>query len=340
MIRTNRKVVLRARPQGLPKATDFQLLEEAVPTPGHGEMLVRVHDCSLAPAIRRWMDATSYGTPIPLGGAIPCYQTGQVLNSEVDGFAAGDMVTGLGAIAEHSIIRADGYTRLIDADGLPSLSNHLSVLGTSGLTAYNGLLKVARPAAGETVLVSAAAGSVGSLVGQIAKIHDCRSIGVAGGTIKCARLRETYGFDAAIDYKGKDLSQLEDDFRRSCTAGVDVYFDNVGGDCLDAALGVINQNARIVLCGMISQYNLEDRPPGPRNLWQLVAKTATMHGFLNRYYLSHCTEELQDLRRWIREGRLTWREHIDSGIENFYDSFMRLFDGSNNGHLILRLHSE
>jgi NADPH-dependent curcumin reductase CurA len=222
---------------------------------------------------------------------------------------------------------------------LPSLTCHLSVLGTSGLTAYNGLLKVGKPKSGETVLVSAASGSVGSLVGQIAKIQGCRVVGITGSAAKCSRLLESYGFDAAIDRSGKDVDALARAVRSACPQGVDVYFDNVGGPCLEAALDAINSSARIVLCGMIGEYNGEPQP-GPRNLWRLVAKTASMKGFLNREYLAHPDDELRQLRQWITEGRFTWSEHIEEGLENFHSAFMRLFDGTHEGKVILRVTSQ
>jgi NADPH-dependent curcumin reductase CurA len=334
---TARGVVLQARPRGAPRATDFAVAEHTLAAPVAGEMLVEVLLCSLDPAMRRWMDAESYGVPIPLGGVIPCTAVGRVIESRCAGYATGDFVTGRGAIATHCLMRADGYTRRIEpGDALP-LSAHLSVLGTSGLTAYNGLVKVGQPCAGETVLVSAAAGSVGSIVGQVAKILGCRAVGIAGGAAKCALLRESYGFDAAIDYKGKDVDALTRDVREACPQGVDVFFDNVGGTCLDAALMALNVKARIVLCGMIAEYNVEGAQAGIVNLWQLVAKTATMTGFLNREYLEDCRVELAQLRQWIEQGRLTWKVQEEAGLENFHSALMRLFDGTNQGRLVLRV---
>jgi NADPH-dependent curcumin reductase CurA len=333
----NRTLVLRSRPVGAPRASDFAVVEQSMPVPLAGSMVVRVLVCSLDPAMRRWMDAESYGRPIDIGGALPCTLIGRVADSRCDRFKVGDLVTGRGTLADFSVMEGDGYTHGIDQVGLPSLTCHLSILGTSGLTAYNGLMRVGQPVAGETVLVSAASGSVGSIVGQIAKIHGCRVVGITGGAAKCSRLLASYGFDAAIDRSGKDTVALARDVRLACPQGVDVYFDNVGGPCLEAALGSINSNARIVLCGMIGEYNVESPPPGPSNLWQLVAKTASMRGFLNRVYLAQPTEELRQLRRWIEEGRLKWSEHIEYGLENFHSAFMRLFDGSLDGKLLLRI---
>ncbi|HET9693092.1 MAG TPA: NADP-dependent oxidoreductase, partial [Steroidobacteraceae bacterium] len=190
-----------------------------------------------------------------------------------------------------------------------------------------------------TVLVSAAAGSVGSVVGQIAKIVGCRAVGIAGGPAKCEWLTSTCGFDAAIDYRGKDADALAAAVREACPSGVDVYFDNVGGTCLEAALAAINRRARIVLCGMIDEYNREGGTSGTRNLWQLVARTATMTGFLNRDFLDDPAAALLRLRQWIDEGRLAWQVHEERGLENFHGAFMRLFDGSNAGKLVLRVTS-
>ena len=336
-MQASRTVVLRSRPVGAPQPTDFALAERPIPQPGAGELLVEVLQCSLDPAMRRWMDADSYGASIPIGGDIPCTLVGRVVLSVCDEFPQGVLVTGRGTLSTHCLLRKDGYTRQIDTpDSLP-LSAHLSVLGTSGLTAYNGLLRVGRPQPGQTVLVSAAAGSVGALVGQIAKIEGCQAVGIAGGPLKCASLLNDFGFDAAVDYKGKDTDHLAADLRRACPDGVDVYFDNVGGTCLEAALSVLSHKARVVLCGMISEYNREQPSPGPRNLWQLVARTATMTGFLNRDYLGDCANELRQLRRWIDEGRLAWKVHEESGLENFHHAFTRLFDGSHEGRMILRV---
>ena len=332
-----RSIVLRARPRGEPVAADFEIKTSAIPQPQPGEILVRILYCSLDPAVRRWMDEDSYGGAIPIGGPISCIVVGRVAKSQCEGFAAGDYVSGLGSVAEYTIMKPGGWTRRIDPAAAPSLTSYLGALGPNGLTAYNGLLKVGKPEPGQTVLVSGAAGSVGSLVGQIAKIKGCRAVGIAGGQAKCERLLRTFGFDAAVDYKGKDLAALTEDVRAACPQGVDVYFDNVGGLPLDAALAVINQNARLVICGMISRYNAPEPPPGPRNIWQLVAKTATMHGFLNRYYMDQFEEGLRDLGHWVSEGRIVWREHVENGLENFHSAFMRLFDGSNEGKLMLKI---
>ena len=314
---TYRSVVLRQRPQGLPKQSDFDIATSVVPEPQEGQLLVRISHCSLDPATRRWMDADSYGASIPLGGGIACLALGKVIASRAAGFAPGDFVVGLGSIAEYALMQPGVFTRVIDPRATASITNHLSVLGAIGLTAYNGLVTVAKPKAGETVLVSGAAGAVGSLVGQIARIHGCKAVGIAGGPKKCAQLLDTFGFDGAVDYKNKDLPALTAALRSACPNGVDIFFDNVGGLTLDAALAVINQNARLVECGMISRYNAVAPPPGPSNIWQIVAKTATMHGFLNRYYSAHYDEALAKLTEWVKTGRIKWLEHVDEGWRIF-----------------------
>jgi NADPH-dependent curcumin reductase CurA len=334
---TVRSVLLQSRPRGAPLASDFVVAERTAPEPGDGEMLVEVELCSIDPAMRRWMDAESYGVPIALGGEIPCTVVGRVLDSRIGRHAAGEFVTGRGTVATHCVMRADGYTRRIDPnDPLPA-SAHLSVLGTSGLTAFNGLLRVGHPQRGDTVLVSAAAGSVGSLVGQIAKIHGCRAVGIAGGPDKCSMLLDIYGFDAAVDYRNRDVASLTRALHAACPDGVDVYFDNVGGVCLDAALAVLNQRARVVLCGMIGEYNTDGATHGIRNLWQLIARTATMTGFLNREHLADCDAELQQLRQWVDQGRLRWQVHEEQGLERFHAALLQVFEGTNRGRLVLRV---
>lgn len=332
----NRRVLLHRRPTGMPVAQDFVLVSEARPQPQNGDILIRNIYCSLAPAMRRWMDEESYAGPIPLNGPVRCVCLGRVVESGDAAFQPGDYVMALAAVEEYSIVRAGPWTIKIDPDGI-SLSEHLSLLGLNAMTAYFGLLEIGRPRPGETVLVSGAAGSVGSMVGQIAKIKGCRTVGVAGGARKCARLIEEFGFDAAVDYRDKDLQQLTQEISMACPGGVDVYFDNVGGVVLDAALAVINTGARLVECGMISQYNASGPVAGPCNLFQIIAKGATMQGFLGRQYLDRHAEAKVQIRKWAAEGKIHAREHIEVGIENFFRAFVRLFEGTNDGTLILQV---
>lgn len=336
----NRRVVLRRRPSGRPVAQDFELVIEAIPALAEGEFLVRNLYCSLDPAMRRWMDETSYAEPIALDSAIRCTAVARVVDSRHRDFERGDHLIAMCAVEDYSVVRPGGFTRKIDPSPQTSLSRYLSLYGPIGMTAYFSLLEIGRPKEGETVLVSGAAGAVGSLVGQIAKIKGCRVVGVAGGPEKCALLIDEFGFDAAVDYRGSDLESLMKAIRAACPDGVDIYFDNVGGVILDAALGCINQFARLVECGMISQYNSTTALPGPSNIWQIIARAATMQGFLGRHYTDRFPEAMADLRRWTSEGRIHVREHIETGLENFYPAFMRLFDGTNKGKLILQVDAE
>ncbi|MEM6682024.1 MAG: NADP-dependent oxidoreductase [Pseudomonadota bacterium] len=338
---SNKRVLLATRPEGLPKQSDFRWVEEAIPEPGPEQILIRNIYCSLDPAIRGWLDdAESYFPPIAIGEAIRSTTVGQVAASNHPDFKVGDYVVGLNAIEEYSVADAGGFTNVVDPSIVASLTNYLSILGAVGLTAYFGLLEVGQPKAGETVLVSGAAGAVGSVVGQIAKIKGCRAVGIAGGPEKCKRLVEDFGFDAAVDYRGKDLAALIADIKAACPDGVDVYFDNVGGDILDAAIANINDNARLPLCGMISQYNETEPVPGPTYMWNLIAKTARMQGFLIRDFIPQMEAGAIQMATWVAEGKITFKEHIDEGIENAITSFNRLFDGSNDGKLILKIAPE
>jgi len=330
----NRKFTLIKRPDGMPKPDDFSLVTQALPELSDGAFLVRNHFISLDPAQRGWMDdRESYMPPIPLGDAVRASAIGRVHSSKNPDFAEGQWVMGLAAVEEYSVVEAGGFTAPIDISVVPSPTNFLSVLGAVGMTAYFGLLDDGNPQEGETVLVSGAAGAVGSLVGQIAKIKGCRTIGIAGGAEKCTRLTHDYGFDAAIDYRGKDVSALEAEIKAAAPDGIDIIFENVGGDIMDASLLSINEKARVILCGLISEYNSE--PVGIRNLWQLIVKQATIKGFLVRDYPPRFPEGAAQMGAWISEGKIKFDEDIDVGIENAYDAFMKLFSGGNQGKMIL-----
>lgn len=330
----NRRFILKSRPKGDPKQSDFELVADDLPSLEDGSFIVRNHYASLDPAIRGWLDdAPSYMPPVEIGAAVRATTVGRVYKSANPDFVEGQWVLGLNGIEEYSVVAPGGFTAPIDADIVPSVTNYLSVLGAVGMTAYFGLLDAGQPKAGETVLVSGAAGAVGSLVGQIAKIKGCRAVGIAGGADKCQRLIDRYGFDAAIDYRGKDLAALTTEIQAAAPGGVDVIFENVGGDILDAGLHVINEHARIVLCGLISEYNTDH--VGARHLWQLIVKQATIQGFLIRDYAPRFAEGAIDMGAWIASGQITADEHIEAGIENAYDAFMLLFSGGNQGKLIL-----
>lgn len=333
----NRRFLLRRRPQGEPVPEDFELVTEPLPELAEGQFLIRNHYASLDPAMRGWMDdADSYMPPIPLGAPVRASTIGVVEASKAEGFAPGQWVMGLNGIEVYSIGTVGGFTQPIDPGLVPSVTNYLSLFGAVGMTAYFGLFEVCEPKPGDTVLVSGAAGAVGSIVGQLAKIHGCKTIGIAGGAEKCKRLTERYGFDVAIDYRGKDEAALTAEIAAAAPNGVDVIFENVGGIILDAGLANLAMNARVGLCGLISEYNSEE-PVGARNLWRLIVKRASIRGLLVADYVARFGEGAAKMGEWAAQGRINIDEHVDEGIENAYSAFMRLFSGSNQGKMILKI---
>ncbi|MFN5822319.1 MAG: NADP-dependent oxidoreductase, partial [Novosphingobium sp.] len=300
----NRRFLLRRRPQGEPVPEDFELVTEALPELTEGQFLIRNHYASLDPAMRGWMDdADSYMPPIPLGAPVRASTIGVVEASKAEGFAPGQWVMGLNAIEDYSIGTVGGFTQPIDPGLVPSVTNYLSLFGAVGMTAYFGLFEVCEPKPGDTVLVSGAAGAVGSIVGQLAKIHGCKTIGIAGGAEKCRRLTERYGFDVAIDYRGKDEAALTAEIAAAAPTGVDVIFENVGGIILDAGLANLAMNARVGLCGLISEYNTEE-PVGARNLWRLIVKRASIRGLLVADYVARFGEGAAKMGEWAAQGKI------------------------------------
>ncbi len=334
----NRRFLLVRRPAGDPAPDDFSLIEEAIPDAPSGGFVVRNHFASLDPAQRGWMDdAPSYMPPIPLGDPVRATTVGVVHASANPDFKVGDWVLGLNALEDYSLVEPGGFTMPIDISNTPSPCTFLSGMGAVGLTGYFGLLDGLKPQAGETLLVSGAAGAVGSVVGQIGKIKGCRTIGIAGGTEKCRRLTEDYGFDVAIDYRGKSVDQLAEAIRAVAPDGVNMIFENVGGDVLDAELMNLADGARVLLCGLISEYNNSDEKTGARNIWQLLVHRATMKGFLISDYVGQFAEGGMQMAQWAAEGKIRVDEDIQSGLENAYPAFMRLFSGANTGKLILKI---
>lgn len=332
----NRRFLLTTRPDGLIKPGDFTLVDQPVPAIGPDEILVRNHYASIDPAIRGWLDdVPSYLPPVDLGDAVRATTVGVVEASNLDGFAPGDWVMGLNKIEHYSVARKGGFTSPIDPTLVPSVTNYLSVMGAVGLTAYFGVNDILKPQAGETFLISGAAGAVGSLVGQLGKLAGARVVGIAGGPDKCHRLIDDYGFDAAVDYRGKDIDALTAAIGEACPDGIDLVFENVGGIGLDATLEHINAHARIGLCGLISEYN--GAPYGTRNLWKLIARMATIRGFLISEFLDRFAEGGMAMAALVGEGKLRFDEHIDEGIDNAFPAFLRLFEGSNQGKMILKL---
>lgn len=333
----NRRFLLARRPQGEPVREDFQLIAEAIPAPSSGGIVVRNHYASLDPAQRGWMDdAESYMPPIALGDPVRATTIGIIQASDNPDFVVGQWVMGLNGLEDYSVSAPGGFTMPIDIDAVPSPANYLSALGAVGLTAYFGLKDVAKPQPGETLLVSGAAGAVGSAVGQIGKIMGCRVVGIAGGPDKCRRLLDDYGFDAAIDYKGKDHDALIAAITDAAPDGVNVVFENVGGPVLEAEVFTLAHGARIVLCGLISEYNATEKV-GLRNLWQILARRATIHGFLIADYAHRFAEGGAQMAQWLSEGKLRADEDVQEGLENAYDAFMRLFSGANTGKLVLKI---
>lgn len=334
----NKRFLIVRRPIGLPVADDFSLVNEPTPVLAEGQFLIENQYASLDPAMRGWMDdVPSYMPPIPLGAAVRASTVGRVVESKADGFPVGQWVSGLNAVEEYSLGVAGGFTQPIDPNIVPSVTNYLSVLGAVGMTAYVGFLDVCKPAAGDVVLVSGAAGAVGSLVGQIARIKGCTAIGIAGGPEKCARLTSRYGYGAAIDYRGKSVDQLSAEIKQHAPNGVNIIFENVGGDILDAGLNNLAVGARVGLCGLISEYNIPGTKTGVRNLWQLIVHRASIQGLLVSDYIARFGEGLPAMAAWLQSGQLVFDEHIDEGIDNALPAFLRLFNGGNDGKMILKI---
>jgi hypothetical protein len=332
----NHQVRLAARPVGLPKASDWAFTEEPVGEPAEGQVLVRVDYLSLDPAMRGWMnDARSYVPPVGIGEVMRAGGAGEVIASRHPGFSPGDHVTGLTGAQEYAVLGGDGLTK-VDLRLAP-LPVYLGTLGMPGLTAYFGLLTVGRLSEGDTVVVSGAAGAVGSVVGQIAKLKGCRAVGIAGGGEKCRHVGEALGFDATIDYKSEDVAAA---LRRHCPDGIDVYFDNVGGEILDAALARLARHARVVLCGAVSQYNSTEGMRGPANYMSLLVNRATMTGFLVFDYADRYAQAAKEMGDWLAAGKLTTFEDVATGgITQFPDTLLRLFRGENTGKLVLEVNS-
>jgi NADPH-dependent curcumin reductase CurA len=334
MTTVNRQVCLAARPSGLPEGSDWEHREQPIPQLGPGQFVVAVSHLSLDPAMRGWMNAgASYIDPVEVGDVMRAGAVGRVSASEHPGFAAGDHVCGVFGVQEHALSDGKGVIKIDPSLAPPE--TYLGTLGMTGLTAYFGLLDVAKVKQGDTVVVSGAAGAVGSVAGQIAKIMGARAIGIAGGEEKCRWLVNELGFDAAIDYKGDDVRRA---LREHAPKGVDVYFDNVGGEILDIVLTRLARHARIVICGAVSQYNATEAVRGPSNYLSLLVFRATMTGMVVFDYADRFGEAMGAIAGWRREGRIVSREHIvDGGVDAFPDALLKLFAGENTGKLVLRV---
>ena len=329
----NRLFRLLKRPIGEPKREDFAFDTEPVSEIGDGQMLVKTLYLSLDPAMRGWMnDAKSYIAPVGLGEVMRAGGVGTVIGSKHPKFQTGDTVSGMLNVQEYAISDGKGMVKIDPA--LAPLTSYLNVLGMPGMTAYFGLLESGQPKAGETLVVSGASGAVGATVGQVAKILGLRVVGIAGGAEKCDYAVRVLGFDACIDYKNQDVRK---GLKEACPAGIDIYFDNVGGEILDIVLTRINLKARIVICGAISQYNNTTPVKGPSNYLSLLVNRARMEGIVVFDYASRYKEGAMQLGKWMAEGKLKSREHVVEGIETFPETLMKLFKGENFGKLVLKV---
>ena len=330
----NRQWRLVARPVGLVKETDFAWWEETAPAPGEGQLLVRNLYLSLDPTYRGWMnEGGSYMPGVALGAVMRGITIGEVEQSHNPQFPEGMHVLGVLGWQDYAVSNGRGLSILPELPGIP-LTAHFGLFGHIGLSAYFGLLEIGQAKAGETLTVSAAAGAVGSLVGQIGKIVGCRVVGIAGNDEKCQWITDELGFDAAINYKTEPVQRS---LKRLCPDGIDVHFENVSYQMLEAAINLINLRARIVLCGLIAQYNDRTPTPGPSNLGNLLRQRARLEGFIVTDYQGRAGEAIPKLAQWHLEGRLRYRVDVVDGLENAPGAYNRLFDGSNRGKLIIKL---
>jgi len=333
MSNLNHKFELAARPVGMPKRTDWSYKEEPVRDPAEGEFLVKILYISLDPAMRGWMnEGKSYIAPVGIGDVMRAGALGRVLASKNHKFAVGDHVFGAFGVQEFATSNGNGITK-VNAGTVP-LPVFLGTLGMPGMTAYFGLLDIGQPKPGQTVVVSGAAGAVGSVVGQIAKVKGCTVVGIADGAEKCNYIVKDLGLDAAIDYKSEDVRKS---LQKHCPKGIDVYFDNVGGEILDAALTQLARGARVVICGAISQYCNTTPIKGPSNYLSLLVNRASMKGMVVFDYVDRYPEAAREMTGWMASGKLKSREHIVEGFETFPDTLLKLFKGENTGKLILKV---
>ena len=330
----NRQVLLASRPEGIPQAEHFRIVSTPVPVPGPGQVLVRNQWLSVEPAMRGWVSAVAnYSEPVAIGAVMRAFAAGEVVASCHDDWPVGTPVTGLFGWQDYALVDAAVIERRVAETDLP-LSTALGVLGINGVTAHHGLLQVGQPKPGDTVVVSTAAGSVGSCVGQIAKLKGCRSVGITGGEAKRRLCLERFGYDAAVDYKAPGFEAA---LAEACGGGVDVYFDNTAGAISDAVMARLNVGARVVICGTASVASWNPPPMGPRVERHLLVKRARMQGFVIFDHVDQHPAARADLARWLREGRLQYVEEVLEGIEHAPDAIAGLYRGENLGKRLIRL---
>lgn len=328
----NVQVLLERRPLGAVQESDFRIVESPVPQPGENEILVRNEYLSLDPYMRgRMNDVKSYAKKVELGEVMVGGTVGEVIESRNAKFKVGDKVLGAFGWQLYGVSDGTGVQKISDTR-IP-ITAYLGVVGMPGVTAYIGLMDIGQPKAGETVVVSAASGAVGSVVGQLAKIHGCRAVGIAGGADKCRYVVEELGFDACVDYKA---GRLHEDLKDATPGGIDVYFENVGGEILDAVLRRVNPFARIPLCGLVSQYNATD-PYGVKNFASLLVNRVKVQGFIVSDHMGRWPAALKDLSQWVAEGRLKYRESVAQGLPNAPSAFIGLLSGKNFGKQLVKL---
>ncbi|WP_296637623.1 NADP-dependent oxidoreductase [Polaribacter sp.] len=331
---TNKQIIFKQRPSGYPDENTWKLQTSVLPELAEGELLIQQHYISLDPAMRGWMnDSKSYIPPVEINAVMRSGSIGIVIkNNGNPKFEIGDIVTSWGGVQQYVITKGEGWYK-VDTD-LKNMPKHIGMFGMPGMTAYFGILEVGKIKKGDIVLISGAAGAVGSIVGQIAKIKGCKVIGIAGSDEKCNYLTYDLGFDAAINYKTENIYTA---LKKKCPEGIDVFFDNVGGKILDAALSKLRMHARVVLCGAISQYNNKAKIQGPSNYLSLLVTRSTMQGMVVMDYTKRFGEAGKQMGEWLKEGKLQSKEAIFNGIENFQDTYERLFTGDKKGKLILKV---
>lgn len=333
----NRRIVLAARPTGEPAETDFRMEAADIPAPADGQVLLRNLYLSLDPYMRGRMNAgPSYAAPVEIGQVMEGATVSEVMESRSPDWKPGDIVLSYTGWQEHAVVETKGLRRIDPA--LAPVSTALGVLGMPGMTAYTGLLNIGQPKPGETLVVAAAAGAVGGIVGQIGKIKGCRVVGIAGGEEKCKLVREDFGFDTCLDHRGPALAA---ELAAACPKGIDVYFENVGGAVFEAVLPLLNPFSRIPVCGLISQYNATSLPKGPNRVPQLLAailvKRLTFRGFIVNDYSAQREDFVRDMAAWLKEGKVKYREDVVDGLENAVTAFQGLLRGRNIGKLLVRL---
>jgi hypothetical protein len=334
---TARRIVLASRPVGEPKPSDLRLEEFAVPQPGAGQILLRTKWLSLDPYMRgRMSDAQSYAKSVDVGGVMEGGVVAEVVASNVDGFRPGDIVLAPSGWQTHSLSDGKGLRKL-DPEGAP-VQTALGILGMPGLTAYTGLLDIGQPKAGETVVVAAASGAVGSAVGQIAKLKGARAVGIAGGADKCKYVREELGFDDCVDHRAPDVGER---IKAACPKGIDVYFENVGGPLFETVLPLLNTFARVPVCGLIAQYNMTALPEGPNKVPQLfrnvLTKRLSIRGFIVFDFYDRFDAFERDMSQWVKDKKIKYREDVVEGLENAPQAFIGLLHGKNFGKLLVRV---